>query len=512
MNRYLINLSYIGTRFRGIQRKIDKSAGHFKDPHTVQGVIEEALLKLRSVNAPLLKLSSRTDTGVHALHNTVHVDLQRPNGKPYDADRITKTLNRAFEKDAQSLRILSTVHVPLTFHARLCAKSRTYLYRLAVLKREYSCESGRQHPHARFIPIEEHDRCYFLGHPQFDIDTFAKVARMFEGMHDFRTFMAVAKGNPRQQEAMHSVRSIEQITVERGRTMTTALNRERAERYYDFWDVRIRGRSFLYRQVRRMVGAWVAAAEGRITERDIYRMLTVPSQNSWCTNHPRTLFTFATSSTTRWILPIPIQQSTRPTMASFLEQLRNRKTELQRTETTVTYMDGSRKIFRNNCEIDAPPRLGFIVDNSPDQVPACIMSQFLYLGSQDCVRAEVLEKYGITHVLSVGIETPPFEEYALGGQQPKIEKKFVDCLDLPETNLAQVLAKTNAFIDECQARGGRVLVHCNAGVSRSTSVVLGYLMERCDQSFMQAFATVKSKRPCVQPNAGFIKQLKQLQS
>uniref|UniRef100_A0A903XJY0 tRNA pseudouridine synthase n=1 Tax=Anopheles gambiae TaxID=7165 RepID=A0A903XJY0_ANOGA len=59
MNRYLINLSYIGTRFRGIQRKIDKSAGQFKDPHTVQGVIEEALLKLRPVNEPLLKLSSR---------------------------------------------------------------------------------------------------------------------------------------------------------------------------------------------------------------------------------------------------------------------------------------------------------------------------------------------------------------------------------------------------------------------------------------------------------------------
>ncbi|XP_050078056.1 tRNA pseudouridine synthase-like 1 isoform X1 [Anopheles maculipalpis] len=285
MNRYLINLSYIGTRFRGIQRKIDKTVGQFKDPHTVQGVIEEALLKLRPVNEPLLKLSSRTDTGVHALHNTVHVDLERPNGKPYTVDRITQTLNRAFERDGQSLRIISTVHVPLTFHARLCAKSRTYLYRLAVLKREYSCDPSRlHHPHTRFIPIEEHDRCYFLGHSRFDIETFATVARMFEGKHDFRTFMSVAKGNPRQQEAMHSLRHIDEITVERGQTMTAAFNRERTEQFYEFWDVRIRGRSFLYRQVRRMVGAWVAAAEGRINERDIYRMLTVPSQNSWCTN------------------------------------------------------------------------------------------------------------------------------------------------------------------------------------------------------------------------------------
>ncbi|XP_058121774.1 tRNA pseudouridine synthase-like 1 [Anopheles ziemanni] len=284
MNRYLINLSYIGTRFRGIQRKIDKSVGQFQDPHTVQGVIEEALLKLRSVNVPTLKLSSRTDTGVHALHNTVHVDLERPNGKPYDAEKITKALNRAFERDAQSLRILSTVHVPNTFHARLCAKSRTYLYRLAVLKKEYARNHPLQHPQSRFIPIEEHDRCYFLGHPRFDIDTFANIARSFEGVHDFRTFMAVAKGNPRQQEAMHSLRRIDQVTVDRGQTMTTAFSREKTEKYYDFWDVRVRGRSFLYRQVRRMVGAWVAAAEGRISDRDVYHMLTVPSQNSWCSN------------------------------------------------------------------------------------------------------------------------------------------------------------------------------------------------------------------------------------
>uniref|UniRef100_A0A182MJE1 tRNA pseudouridine synthase n=1 Tax=Anopheles culicifacies TaxID=139723 RepID=A0A182MJE1_9DIPT len=434
------------------------------------------------------------------MHNTVHVDLERPNGKPYDTDRITRTLNRAFEQDAQSLRILSTVHVPLTFHARLCAKSRTYLYRLAVLKKEYSCDSHRHHPHSRFIPIEEHDRCYFLGHPRFDIDVFAAVAKMFVGIHDFRTFMAVAKGNPRQQEAMHSLRRIDQITVERGQTMVAAFNREQTEQFYDFWDVRIRGRSFLYRQVRRMVGAWVAAAEGRIDERDIYRMLTVPSQNTWCNN------VFVAPAYALYLCHFP-----KVTMTSFLEQLRNRKTELQRTETTVTYMDGSRKIFRNNVEMDAPPRLGFIADNSPDHVPACIVAQFLYLGSQDCVRQEVLEKYGITHVLSVGIETPPIEEYADDGQR-MIETKFVECLDLPETNLSEVLAKTNAFIDECQARGGRVLVHCNAGVSRSTSVVAGYLMQRCDQSFMQAFGTIKSKRPCVQPNAGFIKQLKQLQS
>lgn len=35
-------------------------------------------------------------------------------------------------------------------------------------------------------------------------------------------------------------------------------------------------------QVRRMVGAWIAAAEARITERDVQQMLTVPAKSSWC--------------------------------------------------------------------------------------------------------------------------------------------------------------------------------------------------------------------------------------
>uniref|UniRef100_A0A8D8H387 Dual specificity protein phosphatase 19 n=1 Tax=Culex pipiens TaxID=7175 RepID=A0A8D8H387_CULPI len=190
---------------------------------------------------------------------------------------------------------------------------------------------------------------------------------------------------------------------------------------------------------------------------------------------------------------------------SFLEQLQKSRHSLQPTETTVTYMDGSRKVFRGEMERDIPKRLGFIIDNSPDQVPACVLSQFLYLGSQDCVRREVFEKYEISHVLSVGIETPPFEGFL------QVRCKFIECLDLPETDLAVVIKQSSEFIEGCRRDGGRVLVHCNAGVSRSTSVVIGYLMKHHDYSFLQALGLVKSKRPCVQPNVGFINQLKKLQ-
>lgn len=51
-------------------------------------------------------------------------------------------------------------------------------------------------------------------------------------------------------------------------------------------------------------------------------------------------------------------------------------------------------------------------------------------------------------------------------------------------------------------------VHCNAGVSRSVSVVIGYLMKTQGMPFDAAYAHVKSERKAAQPNDGFRKQLK----
>ncbi|KTG38377.1 hypothetical protein cypCar_00018056 [Cyprinus carpio] len=57
-------------------------------------------------------------------------------------------------------------------------------------------------------------------------------------------------------------------------------------------------------------------------------------------------------------------------------------------------------------------------------------------------------------------------------------------------------------------KGGVVLVHCNAGVSRSASVVIGFLMSQEKMSFDEAFSAVKTARPYIQPNPGFMSQLK----
>lgn len=63
--------------------------------------------------------------------------------------------------------------------------------------------------------------------------------------------------------------------------MCSLPNAERANSTYDYWNINITGRSFVYRQVRRIVGVLLAIGMGRLRQRDAYEMLTVPSSNSW---------------------------------------------------------------------------------------------------------------------------------------------------------------------------------------------------------------------------------------
>ncbi|XP_017109043.2 dual specificity protein phosphatase 19 [Drosophila bipectinata] len=200
-----------------------------------------------------------------------------------------------------------------------------------------------------------------------------------------------------------------------------------------------------------------------------------------------------------------------------LYELQKRLANLRPTNTVVTTPTGARFIERRTSpsdekDVDLFPEqqqqlearaYGFVVDTKPDTVPACILSEFLYLGSQDSVSTENVLKFKVTHILSIGIETPNVELPAT------LKCKHLPCLDLPETDLMPyVLPVSIEFIDEARRSRGCVLVHCNAGVSRSAAVVIGYLMQRRDMGYEEAYNLVKSWRPCIQPNAGFVQQLK----
>lgn len=188
---------------------------------------------------------------------------------------------------------------------------------------------------------------------------------------------------------------------------------------------------------------------------------------------------------------------------SLLEGLRKKKSQLIPTATLVTTAQGKQFIEEGTRTTQlTTTNYGFVVDTKPDKIPAKILN-YLYLGSQDAADISVLEEYDITHVLSVGITLPELKS----NNDRKIVNKHLACLDLPETSLATVLHEAFEFIDAAITLQRNVLVHCNAGVSRSPAIVIAYLIRRHGMTFHAAHAHVKQARPSIRPNDGFVQQL-----
>ena len=67
------------------------------------------------------------------------------------------------------------------------------------------------------------------------------------------------------------------------------------------------------------------------------------------------------------------------------------------------------------------------------------------------------------------------------------------------------------FAESVRKRGGKVLVHCQAGVSRSATIVTAYIMKHSILSMLEAYKYVKSRRSIVAPNFNFMGQLLELE-
>jgi hypothetical protein len=82
--------------------------------------------------------------------------------------------------------------------------------------------------------------------------------------------------------------------------------------------------------------------------------------------------------------------------------------------------------------------------------------------------------------------------------------------DSPNQDLLSNLPEALNFINWQLEQGHTVLVHCAAGISRSASVVIAYLMMTRGMTLAEAYQYAKSRRPIVEPNPGFIQQLSTL--
>ncbi|CAN1148608.1 Protein-tyrosine-phosphatase MKP1 [Linum perenne] len=134
------------------------------------------------------------------------------------------------------------------------------------------------------------------------------------------------------------------------------------------------------------------------------------------------------------------------------------------------------------------------------------VAEHVYLGGDAVAKdREILEKNGITHVLNcVGFVCPEYFK-------ADFVYRTLWLQDSPSEDITSILYDVFDYFEDVREHCGRVFVHCCQGVSRSTSLVIAYLMWREGQSFDDAFQYVKSARGIADPNMGFACQLLQCQ-
>ncbi|CAI8592167.1 unnamed protein product [Vicia faba] len=134
------------------------------------------------------------------------------------------------------------------------------------------------------------------------------------------------------------------------------------------------------------------------------------------------------------------------------------------------------------------------------------VADHVYLGGDAVAKDRgILKKNGITHVLNcVGFVCPEYFK-------ADFVYRTLWLQDSPSEDITSILYDVFDYFEDVREKNGRVFVHCCQGVSRSTSLVIAYLMWREGQSFDDAFQFVKAARGIADPNMGFACQLLQCQ-
>ena len=213
--RLKLTIEYAGTRYSGWQ--IQKNA------RTVQGEIERAILEACGVDDFELYGSGRTDAGVHALAQVAHLDIR----STLPPDALRRRINDALPTD---IVILAADRVPHRFHARRDALARSYLYQVSRRRTAFA---------KPFVWWVKED---------LSVEAMRAAARSFVGFHDFRAF---SDDDPSEKSTEVLVDAFEIHEDE------------------DLVLFHIEGSHFIWKMVRRIVGALVEVGRSRVAPEDV---------------------------------------------------------------------------------------------------------------------------------------------------------------------------------------------------------------------------------------------------
>ncbi|KAJ2981664.1 hypothetical protein NQ176_g1884 [Zarea fungicola] len=144
--------------------------------------------------------------------------------------------------------------------------------------------------------------------------------------------------------------------------------------------------------------------------------------------------------------------------------------------------------------------------NNPN-APLSKIEAGLYLGDRSSSHLNHILEKEITAVVSLDTVRPDWWHTADWRKQvPPPCHLYIDCEDSILQNIVVYFADVCDFIEKCRSSGSVVLVHCQAGASRSATAVVAYIMRKYRLSVNDALARVKESRK-VNPNKSFMAQL-----
>ncbi|MFL6689512.1 MAG: tRNA pseudouridine(38-40) synthase TruA [Alphaproteobacteria bacterium] len=213
MPRYRLTVEYDGGPFAGWQRQ--------ENGPSVQATLEDAIFALSSERVRIIG-AGRTDSGVHAVGQVAHFDLD----KAFAADRVRDALN--YHVKPAPISVINAEVVAAEFHARFSATARHYRYRILCRRAPPALERGK------------------VWHLMRDLDIGAMqvAAKVFVGKHDFTTFRSG------ECQAKSPVKTLDRLDLSSAG---------------DEIHISAQARSFLHNQVRSMVGSLILVGEGKWT-------------------------------------------------------------------------------------------------------------------------------------------------------------------------------------------------------------------------------------------------------
>lgn len=149
--------------------------------------------------------------------------------------------------------------------------------------------------------------------------------------------------------------------------------------------------------------------------------------------------------------------------------------------------------------------VNFVGRSERMQISKCI--EGIYLSSQETAKDfNRLKQIGITHIVNMAVAT------GVGSVFPDhFIYHSIDAVDAATEDLRQYFDEALNFIRNAIEKSGKVLVHCNCGVSRSATLVIAYIMKYESKTFSESFMQVQSVRQFICPNEGFVEQLQQFE-